>query len=72
MVLIIKQRNSLTDEIDQICKMMINIENNQNVFNLQGLENNLATAKNPFNNYTYNQVDFNISVSMGAVIIYTS
>ena len=72
MVLIIKQRNSLTDEIDLICKMMINIENNQNVFNLQGLENNLATTKNPFNNYTYNQVDFNISVSMGVVIIYTS
>ena len=72
MVLIIKQRNSLTDEVEQICKMMINIENNQNVFNLQGLENNLATTKNPFNNYTYNQVDFNISVSMGVVIIYTS
>lgn len=72
MVLIIKQRNSITDEVEQICKMMINIENNQNVFNLQGLENNSSTTKNPFNNYTYNQVDFNISVSIGVVIIYTS
>jgi hypothetical protein len=51
---------------------MINIENNQNIFNLQGLENNSAATKNPFNNYTYNQVDFNISVSIGVVIIYPS
>jgi hypothetical protein len=71
MVYIIKQRAGLINEIDQLCKIMINIENNKKIYTSEGKENEIDISETPFNNYTYKQVEYNISVSMGVVVVYT-
>ena len=70
MVFNIKKTTNFTNDIGQICKTMINIEQNKNIYNLQGGENPAKLANKPFNTYTYKQVDYNISASMGVLIIY--
>ena len=75
MVFNIKGTSSLRDitslDIDLICKTMINIEKNKNIYNLRGSENPLPISNTPFNSYTHKQVEYNISASMGVLVIYT-
>jgi hypothetical protein len=70
MVLYIKKTNYIEDEIDFICKMMINIEHNQTIFNSDGVENNEIDSKKPYNRYTYKSIDYNITPSVGVLIVY--
>ena len=60
MVFNIKGTSSLRDitslDIDLICKTMINIEKNKNIYNLHGSENPLPISNTPFNSYTHKQV----------------
>lgn len=67
MVLFIKSYND--PNIDLLCKMMINIEQNKTVYDIRGNENP-PNIRNPFNYYTYQQVDYEMTVSMGTVLIY--
>ena len=75
MVFNIKGTSSLRDatslDIDLICKTMINIEKNKNIYNLQGVENTLPKSNTPFNSYTHKHVEYTISASMGVLLIYT-
>lgn len=72
MVFIIKSNNYVrtTYDIDKICKMMINIEQNKYIYNIDGIENDAKESKTPFNLYTYKNVEYNITTSIGVLIIY--
>jgi len=71
MVLFIK--DSIPEiNIDLLCKMMLNIENNKNLYNINGAVNNNNISNRPFNYYTHNRVDYEINVSFGVVLFYTS
>ena len=74
MVFIIKNQSNDTNQkfIQQICKTMINMEHNKHIYNSDGVENPPKLADKPFNIYTHKQVDYNISISVGVVIIYKS
>jgi hypothetical protein len=69
MVLYIKIHDDSSATIDLIAKQMINIEMNKNIFDKFGnrIPTNLCT---PFNIYNINQVEFNISVSTGVILLY--
>jgi hypothetical protein len=69
MVLYIKTHDDSYATIDLIAKQMINIEMNKNIFDKIGnrIPTNLCT---PFNIYNINQVEFNISVSTGVILMY--
>jgi hypothetical protein len=71
MVLFIKTQNNLDDDIELLCKMMINMEQNKHIFDGHG--NRITSNSNrPFNNYTFQQVDYDISIYMGVVLLYVS
>jgi hypothetical protein len=69
MVLYIKIHEDSSANIDLIAKQMINIEMNKNIFDKIGNRTpiNLCTS---FNIYNINQVEFNISVSTGVILLY--
>ena len=69
MVFIIKSDQD--NYIDKICKTMINMEHNLHIFDKDGLENKSIDAQIPFNKYTYNQIDYDISIPIGYIHIYT-
>lgn len=71
MVLFIKGGDISNTNLEQICKQMINIENNKAVYAIDG--SRYRTEKNGnFNQYKYKHVEYNITVSMGTVLIYTN
>jgi len=72
MVYFIRTRKSINDSLSKIVKTMINIERNQHIFDLNGNLNNSQASKNPFNVFTYNNIDFEVSVSIGVLLIYTN
>lgn len=68
MVLFIKPVTSVIDDMDLVCKMMINIEQNKNIFNVNGILN--TNNKKPFNNFVYQDVNYEMTVSMGVLLLY--
>lgn len=72
MVLFIKGRNGINADVGIISKMMINIEKNKDLFRLNGDMNEEKTCNKPFNKYMYQQVEYNMTVSIGVVLIYVS
>ena len=50
--------------------MMLNIEQNKTIYNANGNLNNANLAKKPFNQYVYNQIDNNMNVSIGIIVVY--
>jgi hypothetical protein len=70
MVLFIKKNIGIREDIHVICKMMKNMEKNKNIYKIDGSLNNRVTSKQPFNKYTYKQVEYEVSISMGVVIVY--
>ena len=71
MVLLIKDDNkSETFNIPLICKMMLNIEQNKNIYNINGNLNKKNISNESFNHFTHEQVDYDISVSMGTILLY--
>ena len=69
MVLFIKPVTSVIDDMDLVCKMMINIEQNKHIFNINGTLNT-ADTKKPFNNFIHQQVNYEMTVSMGVLLVY--
>jgi hypothetical protein len=74
MVFLIKSNTYVRNnsEIDKICKTMINIEQNRNIFNVDGIENDIKNTNIPFNSYTYKNIEYNITTSVGVVVIYVN
>ena len=70
MVYIIKSVNGIESDIDSICKIMINTEQNKQIFNNDGTYN--VSKQVPFNCYTHKDIEFNITVSIGVIVIYSS
>ena len=70
MVLFIKSKKSIINNIEILCKMMLNIEQNKTIYNANGNLNNANLAKKPFNQYVYNQIDNNMNVSIGIIVVY--
>jgi hypothetical protein len=70
MVFLIKQQSTFYVDIDIICKTMINIEQNKNVFDINGETNGLPMCNVPFNSYTHQQVDYEMDVSLGVLVLY--
>jgi hypothetical protein len=58
-------------EMDQLCKTMINIERNKHIYNTLGKENQPPVSNIPFNCYTHEHVEFNISASIGVLVVYS-
>lgn len=69
MVLFIITQNEIDNDIDILCKMMINIEQNKNIYDKHGNANHPNIRKS-FNSYTFQQVDYDISVSVGVLLLY--
>ena len=69
MVLFIKPVTSVIDDMELVCKMMINIEQNKHIFNINGTLNN-TNDKKPFNNFIHQQVNYEMTVSMGVLLVY--
>lgn len=67
MVLFIKEM-SLTNAVDKICKMMINIETNEYIYDIDG--NEYIQPKKNFNRYSQHEIEFDITPSIGQVLIY--
>ncbi len=67
MVLFIKPITSVVDDMDVVCKMMINIEQNKNIFNINGTIN---TNVKPFNNFIHQGINYEMTVSMGVLLLY--
>ena len=73
MVLIIKgsatNKNLHYNDIDlqKICKMMINMEHNRYIYYLDDEMKHTES----FNKYTYKNVDYDITFTMGTILIYT-
>jgi hypothetical protein len=70
MVLFIKRESLLLDDMSHVCKMMINMERNQFAYKMNGAQNTEATPA-AFNKYMYKQVEYNINISYGVLLIYT-
>jgi hypothetical protein len=70
MVFLIKQQSTLYTDIDIICKTMINIEQNKNVFDINGATKGPPLCNVPFNSYTHQQVDYDMTVSLGVLVLY--
>jgi hypothetical protein len=70
MVFIIKPHGVLDDDLKIISKIMLNMEHNKNIFKLNGTRNTEAASQKPFNCYTHQNVDFDINVSMGVILLY--
>ena len=68
MVYFIKSTYSFGRNASKIAKTMINIEQNKHVFNADG---QLINDPRPFNIYTCNNVEYDISISSGIIKIYT-
>jgi hypothetical protein len=62
--------NNINNDLDLIAKMMLNIEHNKQIYRLDGVRNTGVAIQKSFNCYTHSQVDFDINVSMGVVLIY--
>lgn len=69
MVILVKPITGSND-IQCICKYMINIEQNKNIFDEQGQENKTPLCDTPFNNYTHQRVDYDMTVSFGVILCY--
>lgn len=70
MVLIIKQSDNIDHMVDRICKTMINIEQNKTIFKKDGSIIHDVDIVEPFNTYTYKQVNYDITASLGVLLIY--
>lgn len=70
MVLLIKKQTDLDNDLLLIAKMMINIEHNKTIYKLNGSLSNENIIKKPFNSYTHQQIDFDINVSSGIILLY--
>jgi hypothetical protein len=70
MVLFLKAQSPTTD-ISLMCKMMFNIECNRKIFKLDGTPNTPDVQKEPFNSYTYKQINYEASPSCGVLVVYT-
>jgi hypothetical protein len=68
MVLFIKGPNEIN--IDNLRKMMINIERNKQLYKLNGTKNKPSIANNSFNKYVYKDVEYDISISCGVLLLY--
>lgn len=68
MVIFIKEESNTVD-IDKICKIMLNVENNSTIFDNDG---NLIPidSRKSFNNYEINEVEYDITVSIGFILLY--
>jgi len=72
MVLIFKKHTGLQGDIANMCKMMLNVENNTNLYKLNGTKNSGKVSKEPYNYYTNQGITYDIDVSIGVVLIYVS
>ena len=68
MVIFIKAESNIVN-IDTICKTMLNIENNKTIFDNDGKLIPIDSRKS-FSKYNINQVEYDISVSSGVVLLY--
>jgi hypothetical protein len=68
MVLFIKGSNDI--DITKLCRLMVNIEKNKNLYNMDGTLNITKTANKSFNKYIHNQIEFDATVSCGFLILY--
>lgn len=69
MVYFIKSDVGFDQNVGKIAKLMINIEQNKNIFNLEG---ELKNDPTPFNLYTYNGIEYDIKASIGVITIYSN
>jgi hypothetical protein len=73
MVYFIKNTNDKATNIDLICKTMVNMEQNKHIFDKNGkvcTDTNLINK--PFNQYVYNKVEYDITISLGVIVIYNN
>jgi hypothetical protein len=68
MVLFIKGSDDIN--VTKLCRLMINIEKNKNLYNMDGTSNITKTANKSFNKYIHNQIEFDATVSCGFLILY--
>ena len=69
MVYFIKSTESFGRNVSKIAKAMINIEQNKNIFNADG---EIINDPEPFNSYTFNGIEYEMSISVGIISIYSS
>ena len=70
MVFLIKQQSTFDIDIDIICKTMINIEQNKNVYDINGTTITSPLYSVPFNSYTHQLVDYEMTMSVGVLALY--
>jgi hypothetical protein len=71
MVLFLNSQSAgVVEDIPMLCKMMYNVECNRKIFRLNGNPQSTKVHNDPFNSYTYKQVNYNISPSYGVLVIY--
>jgi hypothetical protein len=59
---------NINDSIDKLCKQIVNIENNLNIYRIDGVMNETPFKKN--NIYKYMDVEYDVLSNIGVIIFY--
>jgi hypothetical protein len=70
MVLVFQRDSCNRADITDLCKMMVNMENNMTIFKKNGLLNKVKPLE-PFNVYKYKEVSYTADITHGIILIYS-